>query len=259
MRLPSWRCAIAVFILLLSGNSAADCWKVTLAGGQTIQASDVWHLHNRITDQSTFLGGVDGKESSVLTAEVRSIVMPAGSKGVFGLFRRRAHGELIYLNGRKANFSSDLALTVVSDGKRTDIPFEDIRAISRCDAPLVAAQAGDTKPAAAAKTERPASAGLQVARQSITLANGNVLHGDIVTRSFQWQAPYATLEVEQKHIRSIRLAGKNTGKGLMLTWVGDRISGDLRNDSVAIHLAIGQTVNIETASIVTIDFGGSAQ
>ncbi len=249
-----------IAVMVLSGfsqASLADCWKVTDKDGLVTTASDIWHLRNRLTNQSAFLGTLDGNDTSVLTDEIRSFTTESAGRSRPGIFQKnRSKGKITFLNGRTANFESDVSLTVVTDSGRSEIPFEDIRSIVRCEPPAVTAK-NRAAEILAPKGEIQAESGVRDDVHTVILTNGNILKGTVTTEVFHWQAPYASLKVDRRYIRQITLVHKRKNTGLLQSRSGDRISGDLQNKTITMRLTIGQTIVLDKDQIQSINFAKS--
>lgn len=235
---------VMVALLSASGMAFAGCWKVTDSEGRVTKADDVWHLRNVRTGQSALLGTFDGKDSSILLRDVKSIVAQPSSKKRFGIFRSGdTQLRVTYIDGRQSSYVGDLPLTVQVGGNKSEIALAQLRSVIRCDRPVSAGITTAAQDRAAAGAEQ---------FDAMTLGNGNILHGAIATSLIHWKAPYALLKVERRHIKSITIGAK--GEGLLETWVGDRISGDLQNGTLRIRLSIGQDLDINKKEIQSIRF-----
>jgi len=243
-------CMVVSLLVVLMGAAElayGGCWEVTDIQGKTVRADDVWHLRNVHTGQSALLGTFDGKDTSILLRDVQSIVAQPSGKKRFGIFgTSETPLRITYGDGRQSSYSGDLALTVQVGDDRSEIALAQLRSVIRCDQPVSAGATTATQDRGAAGAE---------GFDTMTLGNGNVLHGTIATALIHWRSPYALLKIERRHIKSVDLDAK--GKGLLETWVGDRISGDLQNGTLRIRLRIGQDLEIGKQEIKSIRFAAT--
>ena len=88
----------------------------------------------------------------------------------------------------------------------------------------------------------------------VTLRNGDVLSGTILTGEFTVQASYGTLTFTSEQLASIRIEDAAGKTDQFVLKVGDRVSGVLQNASIEMTLTTGATITLEKGNIASITF-----
>ena len=89
---------------------------------------------------------------------------------------------------------------------------------------------------------------------SVTLRNGDILSGTILTGEFTVQASYGTLTFTSEQLASIRIEDAAGKTDQFVLQVGDRVSGVLQNTTVEMTLTTGATITLEKGNIASITF-----
>ena len=89
---------------------------------------------------------------------------------------------------------------------------------------------------------------------TVTLRNGDVLSGTILTGEFTVQASYGTLTFTQEQLARINIEDAAGRTDQFVLKVGDRVSGVLQNPTVEMTLTTGATITLEKGNIASITF-----
>ena len=89
---------------------------------------------------------------------------------------------------------------------------------------------------------------------SVTLRNGDILSGTILTGEFTVQASYGTLTFTSDQLASITIEDAAGKTDQFVLQVGDRVSGVLQNTTVEMTLTTGTTITLEKGNIASITF-----
>ena len=89
---------------------------------------------------------------------------------------------------------------------------------------------------------------------SVTLRNGDILSGTILTGEFTVQASYGTLTFTSEQLTSITIEDAARKTDQFVLTVGDRVSGVLQNTTVEMTLTTGATITLEKGNIASITF-----
>ena len=89
---------------------------------------------------------------------------------------------------------------------------------------------------------------------SVTLRNGDMLSGSILTDEFTVQASYGTLTFTSEQLTSIRIEDAAGKTDQFVLKVGDRVSGVLQNTTLEMTLTTGATITLEKGNIASITF-----
>ena len=89
---------------------------------------------------------------------------------------------------------------------------------------------------------------------SVTLRNGDILSGTILTGEFTVQASYGTLTFTSEQLASIAIEDSAGRTDQFVLQVGDRVSGVLQNATIEIALTTGATITLEKGNIASITF-----
>ena len=89
---------------------------------------------------------------------------------------------------------------------------------------------------------------------SVTLRNGDILSGTILTGEFTVQASYGTLTFTSEQLASITIEDAAGKTDQFVMKVGDRVSGVLQNTTIEMTLTTGATIALEKGNIASITF-----
>lgn len=88
----------------------------------------------------------------------------------------------------------------------------------------------------------------------MSLRNGDVLRGDVLTTEFVVQVSHGTSRFTKDQLASIRIESRDGRTDQVVLDEGDSVSGVLQNESVKITLTSGATVTLEKGDIGSITF-----
>ncbi len=247
-----------LFLGTWQGMAAAACWELTDKDGRKILATDIWHIKNRLDQGGFLMGRLDGEDVSIPVADIKTLTLAPVKKGWIPFMGGHTmNGEVVFINGRKGQFESDLNLHLLKDARKSSMPLADVRSIVRCDAETSAMLTGG-KQEGTTGTVPTKQQPVVVNIDSVHLTNGDVLYGTITTTEFNWKAPYASLMFKREQIQTITLRSNGKESGLLELRTGDRISGDLEDKVIEITLKYGQRIPIATEMLKSARFRTTA-
>ena len=254
--------ALAAALLLgLSsiGFAQGDGWPVTLIMRDGSQASFTIHLYSRDLPAVLYPDG-DTSEWGIFVAKVGGIGTPIP-------FSEISRADLV-ASGEQRLWRATLKDGRVFDGMVLDRGKASLAVIGRNQFGTEEVLVSDAldpyrqpfigiifDPDAVAPGE--ATAQQPAARadvDSVTLRNGDVLSGTILTGEFTVQASYGTLTFTSEQLASITIEDAAGKTDQFVLQVGDRVSGVLQNTTIEMTLTTGATITLEKGNIASITF-----
>lgn len=255
--------AITMALLLgLTGNAVAqaDGWPVTLVlrDGTPVPFTIMPSTHRdsrglpllQYYDGSTqqtghFMANVGGTSTRIPVAQIARLDLV--SPGEQTVWRATLRDGRVF-DGAVAGSSPNVWLSGVNQFGAEESLWSDPRNPERqpfiavvLDADAVAAGSGP-QPAARADAD------------TVSLRNGDVLSGSILSEAFTVAASYGTLTFTQEQLASITIEDAAGRTDQFVLKVGDRVSGVLQNATIEMTLTSGATITLEKGSIASITF-----
>jgi len=285
---------VFALILVYTGRISAACWQITLRDGGKTEATEIWNLSSKLeeTPQGFLLGRLDGEETQIPVAHVQSIEFRDTKKGGWRgwLKGSGARAQIKFSDGSRSDLDMELnifyrtkgekkhlpASTIMGEGADNggmdlnifyrakggvkQFPVTDISSIERCSevreanggAEIVVQKAGSTKAEPLSKATKSAQGDV------LELVNGDKLSGHIITTPVRWETAYGVLEINRADIRGLALSGEDRQRGTVELLSGDHIAGRLLNQSLTIHLSIGQSLEIPVEKIRLLELRATA-
>jgi len=232
MRLLSFM-SLAIPILFTTGAAYPDCWEVTSRTGNINIASEIWQ--HKDGDKNMIECFVNDAYTKLDLKNVSSITLDKSDQ------TQKVAGEIILTSGTRGAFKINYmnSLNLISQFGKSSIQFHDIKSISRCG--IRSGPPG--QPHVATPTH-----------DLVIMKNGDILSGQIITRTFNLKSSYADLDIGAPTIEIIDLEGGGQNVDVVQLRSGDRISGVLTNDVIQMRLPIGSEVTLQKDKIKTITF-----
>ncbi len=231
----------ALLLCLLPVSATASCWKISVPG-EVISASDMWQIRNHSSGEFSLLGSSNDERHAVSLEQVQSLSVDTNVKTSWISGNRRAANILIQtIDGQSIKLLSEMTLYYTVDGKRQTLPIRNVLSARRC--------ADESTPVAQIPSLIPPTS----AARTMIMRDGDVLFGKIGGERLDWQTSYATVAFKPAEIKSIRTRCETPATGILVTVAGDILNGRFLDTSLTFHLTTGQTIDIPTKRILTID------
>ena len=237
-RVAGLAASVAILFWLCIGfpaTAVSACWRI-VTPDTSIEASELWQIHNRKTGESTLLGQDGGQERAVSVSRIASIRL-SGSSGKKSMtvpveLRLLDGGPPVTLQVRNSFFYR-------AGDKRHEMPFSKTVSIERC--------AKAESLSASVPADRSAHAVL-------VTKNGDQFHGAVLNESLSWKTPWGLVQFDPASLSMVVADCGANETGQLRTVAGDRISGELADSPIVFSLSMGQELSVGASEIAVIDF-----
>ena len=233
---------LALSFFLTDRNVSASCWDITDTEGLSSQAIDFWHIKNKLNDRSMLMGSLDGKDAMIDVSEIRSIKSSNNNENITeNKWGSNTAIILEFKDGSDAKLISkpDFYIQTEAD-KSIKRSFITVDSLMPCHARLNNASDISNEPGLL-EFSAPAT-GNAYKEVRVTLYNGDILDGVLLTETILWKTKYALLEVNQEMITSVNFATDSTSYGKIEMTTGGLMQGTWPVQSLELKLNVGQTI-----------------
>jgi hypothetical protein len=230
---------------------SANCWEIVTSEDETIVATDLWQMRNRLTENSVLYGKVGRETTSIPVDEILSFTVTKGSG------KTRHHERDIAVVRRDQQtvaLRTDLNLFYVVNDQRRELAIARVREAVRCEGVDDSAVPGKVATSAPAGAE--GSVEIAPSLALLVVKNGDVLHGEAIGQSIEWQSAYATVSFQPDDIDVVVLDCDNSKPGFIRTLAGDQLEGKLADNPVSFRLSTGQVIEIPAQLVLYLAFSG---
>jgi len=231
------------FLFTLDIQSAsADCWNISRKDGSVLHTPVIWHIRNKLVDdpQGVLMGKMDDTTKMIATNQIDSVIIEARDTGWLGTESYNA--KITFRNGQHMSLTMTQSLHYQKDSDHNgDLPLADIERISHCIAAAIPAKVTD-------KTVSVTTIDNSIL--TIHLKNGDTVRGKLAA-DINWQSAYGILKIKSSLVEQLNY-DTSKSSGIMMLKSGDHIIGKPTDNTLTIHLSIGQDINIPLRDIQII-------
>lgn len=278
-------CAGLFLMLVHTGRISAACWQIDTRDGIQIKVTDFWNLSSKLEEspQNFLLGRVEGEEQQIPIDGIESILYQSSKEHGWrdwlkgsdssaqirftdGSVRTLVSGLPVFyrtmgkkkhlpastvMGGRADNRDMDLNIFYRAKGKVKQLPVNTIAQIERCNEKREPAGKTDITVQQVKRDKHPGQPEQesQPEHDVVEMANGDMLTGRVTTTPIRWKTDYGVLEISRDDIRSLAISVVSNRPGKLELLSGDHLGGHLLNETITIHLSIGQSLDIPAAQL----------
>ena len=235
----------AALLCLLPFTAFSACWEIAMSD-QTVTATDLWQIRNRVSGEATLLGDTGGERRAISIERVKAFTVGDGpeSSGLSGN-RSAVEIEIQLIDDQTVALVSEMTLYYIVDDKRHAVRLGDVVSVNRC-----ADESTAVPPPPEATKSKPSA-------PMLVMKNGDILYGEVAADQLLWQTSYASVGFKPAEIRVITAGCEAPSTGILETLAGDQLYGSFVDTSISFHLTTGQSMDIPTDQVEMIDFAGT--
>ena len=113
-------------------TASSACWKIIMPGN-TVTATDLWQIRNRVIGESALLGETGDERRAILTERVKSLTVVEGiQSGWLSGNRNAVEIEIELIDDQTIALVSEMNLYYLADDKRHTMRLGDVVSVNQC-------------------------------------------------------------------------------------------------------------------------------